>query len=288
MGTYGLVRLAVPTVPDGFRTVAPFLAAAGAVGILWGGLACLVERDLKRLVAYSSVAHMGFVVLGLASGTQTGLQAALFGNIAHGIVSALLFFVVGGLKDRWGGADLTVARDALRDVSPRMGFALVVGFASALGLPGLVGFWGEFLAVYAAWNPADGVPTGLLRGCAVAGVVGMTLAAAYSLRVLRLVWAGHANWAGPTAADPGPRPDHGSARREDARGIEAVVLLALVVLVIGLGVLPRPLFGLTEPETATLVTRSAPAASPPPVPGGSVVQALERPAPVRPASEVRR
>ncbi len=289
MGTYGLVRLAVPTVPDGFRTVAPFLAAAGSVGILWGGLACLVERDLKRLVAYSSVAHMGFVVLGLASGTQTGLQAALFGNIAHGIVSALLFFVVGGLKDRWGSADLGVARDALRDVSPRMGFALVVGFASALGLPGLVGFWGEFLAVYAAWNPAEGVPTGLLRGCAVAGVVGMTLAAAYSLRVLRLVWAGHEGWAGPTATTetaPAGRPSSGA--REDARGVEAVVLLALVALVIGLGLLPRPLLGLTEPETTTLVTRSAPVATPPPASGGSVVQAAERPAPAGPAEEARR
>ncbi len=270
MGTYGIVRLAVPTVPDGFRMVALFLAASGAVGILWGGLACLVERDLKRLVAYSSVAHMGFVALGLASGTQTGLQAALFGNIAHGIVSALLFFVVGGLKDRWGSADLTVARDALRDVSPRMGFALVVGFASALGLPGLVGFWGEFLAVYAAWNPAAGLPTGLFRACAVAGVVGMTLAAAYSLRVLRLVWAGHANWTGPAVGVPDPA----RGRRDDARGAEMLVLLALVVLVVGLGVLPKPLLGLTEPEATTLVTRSGPVVPPPPAAGGTVVEAL--------------
>src|SRR4029453_4364581 len=101
---------AIPTVPEGFTAVAPFLAASGAVGIIWGGLACLVERDLKRLVAYSSLAHMGFVPLGLASGTQTGMQAALFANVAHGLVSALLFFVVGGLKERWGGADLRVAR----------------------------------------------------------------------------------------------------------------------------------------------------------------------------------
>ena len=102
MGTYGLVRLVVAPLPDGFAAVAPVLAVAGVIGILWGGLACLVENDLKRLVAYSSVAHMGFVALGLASGTTTGLQAALFANVAHGVVSALLFFLVGGLKDRWG------------------------------------------------------------------------------------------------------------------------------------------------------------------------------------------
>jgi len=108
----------------------------------------------------------------------------------------------------------------------------VVGFASALGLPGLVGFWGEFLAVYAAWTPAEGLPVPLFRICAVAGVVGMSLAAAYSLRVLRLVWAGHQNWTGPVG--PAPR----RSRRDDAHGAELLVVLALVALVIGLGVVP--------------------------------------------------
>ena len=133
MGTYGLVRLPLASVPDGFAKVAPVLAVLGAVGIIWGGLACLVERDLKRLIAYSSVAHMGFVVLGLSSGTRTGLQAALFANVAHGVISALLFVVVGGLKERWGSADLETARAALREVTPRLGFALVVGLAAVPG-----------------------------------------------------------------------------------------------------------------------------------------------------------
>ena len=110
MGTYGIVRLVVATVPDGVAALSPVLAILGAVGILWGGLACLVERDLKRLIAYSSVAHMGFVALAIASGSDTGLQAALFGNIAHGIVAALLFFLVGDLKEQWGSADLRTAR----------------------------------------------------------------------------------------------------------------------------------------------------------------------------------
>jgi len=145
------------------RCSAPAFAILGVVGIIWGGLACLVENDLKRLIAYSSVAHMGFVVLGLSSGTTVGLQAALFANIAHGVVSALLFFLVGGLKERWGSADLATARAALREVSPRLGFALIVGFAASLGLPGLVGFWGEFLAMYSAWNPAPDRPLLLMR-----------------------------------------------------------------------------------------------------------------------------
>ena len=243
MGTYGIVRLVMPVVPEGFAAVSPWLAAVGAVGIVWGGLACLVERDLKRLVAYSSVAHLGFVALGLASGTWTGLQAALFGNVAHGVVSALLFLVVGGLKERWGGADLTTARRALRDVSPRFGWALVVGFAAALGLPGLVGFWGEVLALYAAWDPAAGRPVGLFRTAVVVGLVGMTLAAGYSLRVLRLVWAG-----GSTTA-----PDPDAPSTPDARGVEWAVVAVLVVATVVGGVLPRPLLSVTAPEARSTV-----------------------------------
>jgi len=84
---------------------------------------------------------------------------------ARGIGPCLLFFLVGGLKDRWGSADLATARAALREVSPRLGLALVVGFAASLGLPGLVGFWGEFLAMYAAWSPAPDRPPTMRNAC---------------------------------------------------------------------------------------------------------------------------
>ncbi|GAA4709098.1 NADH-quinone oxidoreductase subunit M [Pedococcus ginsenosidimutans] len=240
MGTYGLVRLPLATVPDGFARVAPVLGVLGAVGIVWGGLACLVERDLKRLVAYSSVAHMGFVAIGLASGTQTGLQAALFANVAHGVISALLFVVVGGLKERWGGADLETARAALREVAPRLGFALVVGFAASLGLPGLAGFWGEFLSVYSAWSPAPDRPLALFRTLAVVAALGTVLAAAYALRVLRTVWAG----------------DRTSPAIEDSRHTEWGVVVLLLVATIVLGVVPGPLLALTHDTVALLVGAS--------------------------------
>jgi NADH-quinone oxidoreductase subunit M len=222
MGTYGVVRLVIAPLPGGFGVLAPVFAAAGVVGILWGGLACLVENDLKRLIAYSSVAHMGFVVLGLSTGTTVGLQAALFANVAHGVVSAMLFFLVGGLKERWGSADLATARAALREVSPRLGLTLVVGMAASLGLPGLVGFWGEFLAMYAAWSPADNRPLGLMRVLTVIAVTGTALAAGYSLRVLRLIWAG----------------DRTLPAHEDAHGAEWSVLSVLVATVLVLGVAP--------------------------------------------------
>ena len=236
MGTYGVVRLVIAPLPIGFGVLAPAFAVLGVVGIIWGGLACLVENDLKRLIAYSSVAHMGFVVLGLSSGTTVGLQAALFANIAHGVVSALLFFLVGGLKERWGSADLATARAALREVSPRLGFALIVGFAASLGLPGLVGFWGEFLAMYSAWNPAPDRPLLLMRVLVVVAVLGAGVAAGYSLRVLRLIWSG----------------DRATPAHSDARGGEWSVLAVLVCSVLVLGVAPGLLLSSTAKDVAAI------------------------------------
>jgi NADH-quinone oxidoreductase subunit M len=245
MGTYGIVRLAVGTVPDGVAALSPVLAVLGVIGILWGGLACLVERDLKRLIAYSSVAHMGFVALALASGSHTGLQAALFGNIAHGIVAALLFFLVGDLKEQWGSADLRVARAALRDSAPRYGVALVFGLGAMLGLPGLVSFWGEFLALYAAWSPADGRPVTLMRVCVVLGAVGLALAAAYALRVARIVWAGEGSDAATGPAAEPVRDNHGA---------RWVVATTLVVAIVVLGVVPHLLLGLSDLDAVALLT----------------------------------
>ena len=239
MGTYGLVRLPVATVPDGFATLSPVLAVAGVVGIVWGALVCLVERDLKRLIAYSSVAHMGFVVLALAAGTETGLQAALFANIAHGVVSALLFVLVGGLKQRWGSVDLAVPRPALRETSPRLGFLLVLGLAASLGLPGLATFWGELFAIYAAWMPAPDRPRGLFVACAVVAAVGAALAAAYALRVARVVWVGD-------------RPDRAAERTRDTRGVEAGVLAVLAAAILLLGVVPGPLLAMTSAAVAAI------------------------------------
>jgi NADH-quinone oxidoreductase subunit M len=242
MGTYGLVRLPVATVPDGFARLAPVLGVAGVIGIVWGALVCLVERDLKRLIAYSSVAHMGFVALALAAGSETGLQAALFANIAHGVISALLFFLVGGLKQRWGDVDLAVARPALRETSPRLGFLFILGLAASLGLPGLAGFWGEFFSVYAAWLPAADRPRALFVGCAVVAAIGAALAAGYALRVARTVWVGD-------------RPDPGAAAATpDTDGVELVVLGVLGALVVLLGVLPGPLLAVTA-DAAALIAR---------------------------------
>jgi NADH-quinone oxidoreductase subunit M len=244
LGTYGLVRVAVPVVPDGVRTLAPLLGALGAAGILWGGLACFAERDLKRLVAFSSVAHMGFVLLGIASMTPIGVQGALFANVAHGLVTGLLFLVVGALKDRHHSADLVAIGPGLRDRMPRLGWLLAFGSLAALGLPGLAGFWGELLAIAGTWrSEALGV---LARPLAVVAAVGTAVAAAYLLRVLRLIWHGPAP--AHDAADPGAVPLAG-----DATPYELAVTGPLVVAVAVLGVLPWLLLDVTGPAVRLLV-----------------------------------
>ncbi|HZI97654.1 MAG TPA: NADH-quinone oxidoreductase subunit M, partial [Actinomycetales bacterium] len=182
MGSYGMVRLVVPVVPAGLEQLAPWLAAAGVIGIGWGGLACLVERDLKRLVAFSSVAHMGFVLVGIASMTPEGLQGALFANVAHGVITSLLFLVVGGLKDRAHTSDLSRLGAGLRDLSPRLGWLLALGCIAGLGLPGLAGFWGELLAVLGAWQGSAALGVAGSRWVAVLAALGTALAAAYLLR----------------------------------------------------------------------------------------------------------
>lgn len=239
MGTYGLVRLPLATVPGGVDRLAPVLAVAGTVGIVWGGLVCLVERDLKRLIAYSSVGHMGFVVLALATGSETGLQAALYANVAHGAISALLFVLVGGLKQRWGDVDLAVRRPALRETSPRLGFALVLGLAASLGLPGLAGFWGEWLAIYAAWSPGADRPRAVFVVCAVLAALGAVLAAAYALRVAGIVWIGD-------------RPDPETRRTPDTTGPERWVLTSLGTAVVALGVAPMLLLSTTADAVARI------------------------------------
>ncbi|MFV0460407.1 MAG: NuoM family protein [Actinomycetales bacterium] len=220
LGSYGLVRIAVGFVPEGVQALAVGLAALGVTGILWGGLVCLVEPDLKRLIAFSSVAHMGFVVLGVAAGTPAAIQGALFVGIAHGLISSLLFWVVGMLKHRHlaatvrASADLRALPAGLRDSHPRLGWTLALGSAAGLGLPGLAGFWGEILVLIGTWNSPR--LAGIGSVLSVLAALGTVLAGAYLLRVLYLIWQGPSPtlvWSPPDASQPqdaAPQPQDAS------------------------------------------------------------------------------
>ncbi|MFF2597711.1 NADH-quinone oxidoreductase subunit M [Streptomyces californicus] len=224
MGTYGFVRILLPAAPDGMRTFAPYLAAFAVVGIVYGSLACLAlartgaKGDLKRLIAYSSVGHMGFVLLGIATMTPTGVNGALFANIAHGLITGLLFFLVGAVKDRYGTADLDTLAGAtgaaLYGRAPRLGALLAFAAVASLGLPGLAGFWGEMLTLFGAYSPAEGLSRPAFRTFMAVGAFGTLLTAAYMLIVVRRVCMGE--HALPSRTTPATTPAPSAASASDA------------------------------------------------------------------------
>jgi NADH-quinone oxidoreductase subunit M len=237
MGTYGLVRIAVPILPAGAAAFAPVLGALGVVGIVYAALACLAQRDLKRLVAFSSVGHMGFVLLGIATLTPVGLNAALFAGVAHGLITGLLFFLVGGVAERFGTTDMDRLGGGLLAVAPRLGALVVLGAVASLGLPGLAGFWGEGLALLAAFDPGPGLPGGLYVALAVVAGAGMVLTAAYLLVMLRRVAYG------VPRTIPVP----------DASRAELVTWAPLVAVVLVAGLWPATLLAVTDAPVRALL-----------------------------------
>ena len=125
LGTYGLVRFWLPVADPSWRLLAPFVAGLAVVGIVYAALACLAQTELKRLIAYSSVGHMGFVVLAVATFTVGGVQAAVFASVAHGLITGLLFFLAGAIKDRFGTGELD-RLSALYGTVPQLGGAVRV------------------------------------------------------------------------------------------------------------------------------------------------------------------
>jgi len=251
MGTYGFVRIVLPMAPDGIHTLAPYLAAFAVTGIIYGSLACLALArrgtggDLKRLIAYSSVGHMGFVLLGIATLTPAGVNGALFANIAHGLITGLLFFLVGAIKDRTGTTDLDrLGRDGgavLYGRAPRLGGLLAFGAVASLGLPGLAGFWGEMLALLGAYRPADGLSRPAYLVFMAVAAFGTLLTAAYLLVVVRRVCMGQPGGTDAPAALP------------DVRAHELAAWTPLVVLTLLAGLWPALLLGLTDPAVQNLL-----------------------------------
>ncbi|MDO8963708.1 MAG: NADH-quinone oxidoreductase subunit M, partial [Coriobacteriia bacterium] len=229
MGGYGFLRLALPLGPDAARAAAPLFAALGIIGIVYGALMALAQSDLKRLVAYSSVAHMGFVVLAISIGTPLALTAAMLTMVAHGLTSGLLFLLVGLLYERTHTRALDRFGGLLRTV-PAWGTAFVFASLASLGLPGLAGFPGELATVLEGF--------GAYGWWMAAVAVGVVLAGAYGLRAVRAVAQGPetGEWAGI--------PDL------SIREIVAIVPLAVGILV--LGVWPGLVSTLTAPIAEAL------------------------------------
>jgi NADH-quinone oxidoreductase subunit M len=226
LGSYGLIRILLPVLPEATVTIAPYLAGFSTVAIVAGSLACLAQTDVKRLIAYSSVGHMGFIGLGIATLSPAGLRGALFANIAHGIITGLLFFLAGAIKDRYDASDLRTIGRALYARLPRISGLLTFACLASLGLPGLAGFWGEMLVLLGAYRPGDALPRAtFVTMMAIAGL-GTVLTAAYFLRLVRNLCQG----------DPAESPS--SAFAVDLSRIELIAWAPLVALTVLLGVWP--------------------------------------------------
>jgi NADH-quinone oxidoreductase subunit M len=245
MGTYGLIRIAVPIVPEGAEALAPFLGALAVVGILYGSLACLAQTDLKRLIAFSSVGHMGFVLLGISTLTPVGINGALYANVAHGLITGLLFFLAGAIKDRHHTADLDLLGGGLYERMPRLGGLLAFAAVASLGLPGLAGFWGEMLVLLGAFDPAPGLSRPYYLVLMALAGVGVVLTTTYFVMVVRRVAQGSSFQAWKDAV-----------LLRDATTHELVVWSPVVVLVVAFGLWPGWLLRATDPVVRRLLGSS--------------------------------
>src|SRR5205085_12362568 len=151
MGTYGFLRFAIPLFPQAAREAMPVIAALAAIGIVYGALVCMVQPDLKRLVAYSSVSHLGFVMLGMAALTVQGVQGSIYQMLNHGLSTGGLFLAVGVIYER-RHTRLISEFGGLWSQLPIYGALFLVVLLSSVGLPGLNGFVGEFLILLGAFN----------------------------------------------------------------------------------------------------------------------------------------
>jgi NADH-quinone oxidoreductase subunit M len=236
MGTYGFVRIALPVLPDAARTWAPVIGVLGAVAIIYGSLCCLAQRDVKRLIAFSSVGHMGFVMLGIATLTPAGINAAVFGMVAHGVITGMLFFLAGSMHERYHTRDIVELGGGMATLMPRLAGVFTLACIASLGLPGLAGFWGEILALLAAWNPAPGLSVPLFRTLAAVGLLGTLLTAGYFLWLLQRVNLGRV-------------PDRWGGRQlGDIAAVEVAAWSPLVVLIVVLGFAPGLVLWMTDPS----------------------------------------
>ncbi len=234
LGTYGFIRVALPILPEGAHAWAPWIGGLAVIGIIYGALGCLAQTDMKRLIAFSSVAHMGFVMLGISTLTDFGLNAAVFGMVAHGLITGMLFFVAGSVKERYHTLEISRLGGLLVS-APKMGWILGLCTMASLGLPGLAGFWGEFPAILSSYQPAEGLNVALFRTFMVIAAIGTVLAAGYLL------------WLYQRTAFGVPKDEFvDDPHIHDVTIPEWLAWTPLLILILVLGVYPNLIFKVTD------------------------------------------
>lgn len=235
-GAYGLLRFVVPFFPEALPTFRYGLLVLGAVGILYGALQAFGQRDLKRLVAYTSVSHMGFVLVGVFAGNRLALDGVLVQMLAHGISTGALFVVAGLLQERLQTRDME-QMGGLWALAPRMGAVSMVFAVASLGLPGLGNFVGEFLILLGTWSTAP-----VIAALGACGLVGATI---YALSLMQRVFQGRV------------RDDVSIA---DLSLRESAVMASLIIVIVWLGLFPSTVLRTAEPalqpQTGTIAMAS--------------------------------
>jgi NADH-quinone oxidoreductase subunit M len=231
MGGYGFLRFSLPMFPDASEHLAPLVYALSVIAIIYTSLVALVQEDVKKLIAYSSVAHMGFVTMGIFAVTAQGISGGIFQMISHGIVSAALFLCVGVIYDRMHTREIA-AYGGLVNRMPLYAFVFMVFALANVGLPGTSGFVGEFLALIGTFRVNNWVAT--------LATLGTILSAAYMLWLYRKVIFGKLE-----------KPSLSSIR--DIGWREAIILAPLVILTIVFGVYPKPVLDLSSASVTQLI-----------------------------------
>jgi len=230
LGTYGIIRFDLNLFPQATRTLAPWLLTLAVIGILYGAVVACAQRDLKRLLAYSSLAQIGFIVLGTFALNSQGLTGGVLQMVNHGLIIATLFIVVGWIYERRHSWQVSALR-GLQSPAPVMAGVFTVAMMASIGVPGLNGFVGEFLILIGTFVAH--------RWWAVVAVMGVIAAAIYLLWAYQQVFHGQ-----PTVAD---------AKTRDLGWNERLIVAPLVILIVFLGIFPQPVLERITPSVDRLV-----------------------------------
>lgn len=242
VGIYGIIRFVWPLFPDCMEMLAPAIAALGAVAVVYGALVALAQRDIRSLLAYSSLSHLGFCVLGIAVGSQLAITGAVFQAVSHGVVTAALFLVFGAVIDREGASDFE-SLGGLAKAIPVTAFFLMVFSIAAVALPLTSSFVGEFLVILGAWRD--------FPQWTFVAMLGVILGAVYTLTAYMRTMFGEGRSSHPRGV-------------ADLRASDVVVMAALAFIVLGLGVFPAKVLAVVESPVALQIeqisktTRAAP------------------------------
>jgi NADH-quinone oxidoreductase subunit M len=240
MGTYGFIRIAIPILPEAAKDFAPIIGILAVISIIYGALCCFAQTDVKRLIAFSSVGHMGFVMLGIATLTDYGINGAIFGMVAHGLITGMLFFLAGSMQHRYHTREIKDLGGILQKL-PRFGSLFVYSAIASLGLPGLAGFWGEMLSLLGSYNPAPGLDPTLFRILMVGGGIGTVLTAGYLLWLVQRVVQGRT-----------PESFAGVVMH-DVETLEWISWSPLIGLILVAGLYPKIITSITEGAVQNLV-----------------------------------